>query len=89
MKPLKREDRRVRTENIAKRRFKRLLNCFKLPQFLKENTNLPESIGLFKKDTGMSIKKESSRAWNKIDKEKKERIKELRRNGKIDIDDLN
>ena len=82
MKPLKREDRRSRTEAVATRRFKRIVD-----NVIEE----PESIGLFKKNSGMSIKKDSSRAWNKIRKEKNEKIKELRRNGipEIETENLN
>lgn len=72
---MKRAERREKTRVKAEHRYNEMKNNWSMKNFL------PDTIGFFKKNNPFTIKKTSSRLWNKIDKEKKEKIKELKRNG--------
>jgi len=79
-----RGNRRYKTQKIAERRAKQLKDYHN--KFGVFNI-LPESeleTGYFKKNNGFTIKKESSRLWNKILKNKKAKRKYEKRNPLIE-----
>lgn len=85
---MKRADRRARTEKVAKRRFKEFKQLFDLSNEFGTILEIPDSDGFFRKKSGLSNKKDSSRKWEKIYKQKVQKIRDDRRNSNVDdLDD--
>jgi hypothetical protein len=72
--------RRTLTDKVARKRAKELSDAYaNFNIFPQEDIE----VGYFKKNNGFTIKKESTRLWNKLSKKKKEEIKNKKRNPEI------
>lgn len=82
-----RGERRARTEKVARRRFENVKRHCAIVNEFGANVPLPQSDGFFKKANGFTDRKQSSRLWRKIQKRKRTREKDNRRNGpQTDLD---